>query len=1087
MFPLNGPAHVSAYIEIDQEYQLKSTYTQGAHDFNLDVIFDTPGSQTNRKMLLNLIGKTKVDHTYLRASYESPNRKGNVEAGLRNSDTELVAYADGDNQDQKFSAKIGFTKLTKSDKSYELTPIIEYNHTDMIPYKVSGKILVDGDSKERKITFDKISVEPSNGATTKFGPIKLDGYVEYAIKQQDKAFSLGTAFDFNYNGKNVKVNGKFATKQYEFDLDADLISDCAYANGKLKYHHKHDDAEKMKKAADLKYHYKDDIVFVYGKDFESTTKRFELLHQWEYVREKKAFKSLEAKNKINIAPISIKVTANGDVTPNHVGYTVNVESTKTKFGSTLTKDSNQKVQGDYNFKFDAFANKHKLDVTSTRVIDDSLKSSTILANAKASCGTDIDFSAKFDHEITAQKAHIDVDLSVVLVKGYTPAKYEFDLSIDGKTAQANGQLLYGTTEYLKFNGDVVRSASETITGNVDVSVHDFLTAQAKFNLIKGDLKSDLVLNFIKLDRKIKVDTKYSRADNKFDFHNDFYYNFERDNTRHIAIDTKNKYSTQSINSVTEVDVNGEKFHLTVDAERSGDYKIGKQSGQFTFRLPTQREFSGSLNRDVNFTATKSTGHGNIKLVETKGSTKRSIEFEGTLKDGNREKGLFDLLYKLTLTNFDGKRIEAKSQIKRLPKGEYKMALVTFDATGSIPVPVSFSIGLDEYCAIHALYHAKANYGERAAIDFNGNYYVGEADKKPATFKLNGKVSVPQTKLNDLTFDTSGSLAYPDIQNLAGNYEYDFKFNSKLGDKNVDVATAGKASTRAGDVTLNMKLPETHPFDLTVGYTFDHQPEQHSYKATGKVVTQYGNGKTIKVSGDVSSKDHKTRTFHVSAETPYEKAKNLDFTIKTAKKEENAFDTEIELAVDGRKYKLINAAVFSRVTPSIKIELFYPNDGHSQLYASLSRIGDRKFKLSLRFDNINGFNMIGDGELSYQSLDNFAIIIDLDSAAFKANKFHLDLHTKQNGNNRGIEFSASNDSKNILSGSADYQVREEKGKTTIDGKGNVMLYEKSETVSFQLIRNTFDGSQNNETGVLVGSISIIFTLDNVNPLHRTNPF
>lgn len=1072
LFPLNGPAHVSAYIEIDQEYQLKSTFTPAAHSFDWDVIFDTPGSTIDRKMALKLTGNDQASHKYLRAAFESQHRKANAEIGLRNSDKEVVAYAEyAGSQEQnapKFTAKAGFTKIVKSDKSVELTPVVEYNNADVIPYKVSGKILLDGDSNERKITFDKLSVEPT-AANSKFGPAKLDGYVEYAFKQ-DKAFSLSTVLDGSYNGKGGKVSGKFATKKHEFDLDANILSDCEYANGKLVYHHKHDDVEKIKKLPDFNYQYKDDIVLVYGKDFESTTKRIELLHEWEYEREKKTFKKLNTKNKVNIAPMSVKAEANGDVTLNHAGYTFAVHQAANSLGSTLAKDSNQKVAGDWNLKFDAHANKHKVEVSSARVIDEAAKSSTVNVHGKSSFGTDVDFNAKFDNEITNQKAHIDIDTTIVLMKGYKPIKAEFDFSAVGKAGETKGKILYGTTEYVTFNGKLARASADTANGKFEASVHEFLTAHVNFNMLKEELKSDLVLNFIKFNRKVKVDTTYSRTASKLDFHNDFYYDFEKDDTRYIGIDTKNKYSAQKINSVTEVNVNGEKFHLTIDGDRSGQYSNGKQTGQFTLRLPTQRELSGAFTRDVNLSGPKSTGHGTIKLTDTIASTKqsRSVEFEGHLKEGNREKGFFDLLYKLTLVNFDGKRLEANSQLKHLPKNQFKSALVTFNAAGSIPQPISFSVSLDEYCAIHAIYHATAKYGDRANVEFSGNYAVGEADKEPAKFKLNGKVSVPQTKLNDLSFDTSGSLKYPDVQNTNGVYEYDFKFNSKLSDKDIAVETNGKASKQSGDVSVNLKFPETEPFDLSVGYTFDHQPEQKAYKATGNVEVHYGNGKTITVSGDVSSKEHKTRTIHFSAVTPYEKAKNLDFTFKVNKKEENAYDTEVEVAVDGSKYKLINAVVFSRVNPSIHIDLYYPNDGHSQLYAAVNRIGDRKFKLSLRFENINGFNLVSDAELTYQSLENFAVIIDLDSAALKANKLHLDVHTKQSGNNRGIEFSATKENKNILSGSADYQIKEEKGKTTIDGKGNVHLYEKSETISFQLIRNTFDGTQNNETGILVSA-------------------
>lgn len=178
-------------------------------------------------------------------------------------------------------------------------------------------------------------------------------------------------------------------------------------------------------------------------------------------------------------------------------------------------------------------------------------------------------------------------------------------------------------------------------------------------------------------------------------------------------------------------------------------------------------------------------------------------------------------------------------------------------------------------------------------------------------------------------------------------------------------------------------------------------------------------------------------------------------------------------LDDKKYKLTNAVVVSRLNPSIQIDAYYPS-GHSQVAASLSRLNDRKYKSTLRIVNLNGFHLTSDAELSYQSIENFGLIFDLDSEALKANKLHIDIHSKQNGNNKGIEFSATEKDKNIVSGTADYQVKEEKGKTTVEGKGNVNWYDKSSAITFQFMKNTFDEAHNNETGVMVCSIKPIET-------------
>lgn len=142
--------------------------------------------------------------------------------------------------------------------------------------------------------------------------------------------------------------------------------------------------------------------------------------------------------------------------------------------------------------------------------------------------------------------------------------------------------------------------------------------------------------------------------------NDFYYNYEKDNSRHIAFDTKNKYGSDAFDSVNEIDINGEKFYFSIGGTKSGELKNGKLNGKFLLRLPTiQREISGSLDRQADYTTPKSSAYGLIKLIDTSAGKSRSIEFSRTLKDGDHVQQLFNIFHKLTLTNFDGKSIFKK--------------------------------------------------------------------------------------------------------------------------------------------------------------------------------------------------------------------------------------------------------------------------------------------------------------------------------------------------------------------------------------------------------------------------------------------
>lgn len=766
----------------------------------------------------------------------------------------------------------------------------------------------------------------------------------------------------------------------------------------------------------------------------------------------------------------MKIKVNGSIRKNHVDYEFLAEYAKNFIASNLKSDCHLKAPGDWSIQFDAMANKQKFEASSIRDIDEAGQKSSVTNQLKTSFGTVILLNAKFDNELSRDKAEILADGSIVLAKGQKPLTFDYKLSVKPKYAETSGKIVADTTELIKFNAVLNRNggdANAPTTGTLELNVHDLLSANGNYNFLKGDGESDLLVSFARLDRKVKINTKYNHVANKFDLRNDFYYNFEKDNSRHLAFDTKNKYTSTSFDSVNEIDINGEKFQFNIEGNGSGGLKKGKQNGKFLLRLPTQREISGSLERDVDVTAPKGSGQGIVKLTDKlakDGGKSQSIQLEGSLKDANLAMGLFDFTHKLTLVNFESKEIVVTTNVKHLPKGQFKMIGASLKVGGSIPSGVELNFGVDEYCDVHAVYHASAKYGDNINVGLNGDYALGKAGSKPITFKLSGDLTIPNTKLKNLSFDTRGNARYPESTDINGQYEYDFKFNGKLNDKDLSFETNGKASIHQGDLSLAVKVPDTEPFALDVGYT--RKNEGTLRQVNGNVQVRYGNGKNIKITGDNKVIENKEISFVVSIVTPYEKLKNMDVSVKLEKKGEETYATDAELNISSKKYKITNAIVVSRLNPSINIDVYYPEDGHSQVSVSLARTSDRKYKSSIRLVNLNGFHLSGDAELLYQSLENFALIIDLDSQALKANKIHVEVHTKQNGNNKGIEFSATEQNKNIISGTADYVIKEEKGKTTVDGKGSVNWYDQSHPITFQFMKNVLDQQRNDETGVMI---------------------
>lgn len=80
------------------------------------------------------------------------------------------------------------------------------------------------------------------------------------------------------------------------------------------------------------------------------------------------------------------------------------------------------------------------------------------------------------------------------------------------------------------------------------------------------------------------------------------------------------------------------------------------------------------------------------------------------------------------------------------------------------------------------------------------------------------------------------------------------------------------------------------------------------------------------------------------------------------------------------------------------------------------------------------------------------------------KFHGELKSKHQGSAKGVEVTASNGGKTILTGFADYTVEQNKTLTVFEAKGNVKYNEKESEAHLKFIHHTLTEAVDQETGV-----------------------
>lgn len=117
-------------------------------------------------------------------------------------------------------------------------------------------------------------------------------------------------------------------------------------------------------------------------------------------------------------------------------------------------------------------------------------------------------------------------------------------------------------------------------------------------------------------------------------------------------------------------------------------------------------------------------------------------------------------------------------------------------------------------------------------------------------------------------------------------------------------------------------------------------------------------------------------------------------------------------------------------------------------------------------DVLGQDLTLDADVSYQSIESFNIVLDVDSVSLKINKVHVDVSTKNDGGSKVIQFRATEQGKEIVSGSGEITVKNERGKTTIGGSGNVKWHDKPGVANFYLTQTVLEEATNKETGIMV---------------------
>ncbi|XP_063705361.1 apolipophorins isoform X2 [Culicoides brevitarsis] len=1042
-FPFAGPNYVALKLELEKEFTLKGQYDDSKPKQKLmTYTFDTPGSAEKRETKLELEVGYNVDY-FVRVALTNPRKSASAEAGLKRNNKEFALYAKAKNDFNEYLAQFGFD-VKGNEARAEYTPVIIFKtpkdgSNDVNGYKVDGKIVVEQKDGNVKFTFNNVKLTtPTNT------PYVINGFVDQT--GQKVTYDVNVVEDTGAKRK-ASLTGAFEYQHKEkFLLDVASTNDFVEVfNGQVKY-------ELNRKEGSL---LSNDFLVVYGKDYKTSKNKVHLYQYAAYTKDgTKKLTTLDSEFKLDVPVVPFLFAFKHSFKPNFANFNLDFQTDPHKLNVYSNNKYNMKTKGDFDVELGGSFNKHNAKFTGSRVVGEKL--SDVKYDFVSSCGFNFGLNGKFGKSASLDNLHADFEAKATLPnKKDTPYSLKFFLETTKTDFKSTANVLEGAKTLATYSADGKRG--DVKEGKFDLDVTEVLTGNGNFKSDKGKGSLTTLFVFKKIDRKVKVESEFNVAQPTYDVNTKFFYDFEKDNNKKIEFTTKSNLASNDLSSKNTLLVLTEKYTFNVAGKSEGTKVNGNLNGEFELGLPTGRKVSGHFDRHRDMKDEKGNGKLKVSLAdELPNGNKRSVSLDTVVKDADFKHKFFDMSHKLYYVGFDKKEATLTNTVSRFPGSGTTKTNVGVKLDGTLlPNPVTFTYASDETSQDKADYHVTGKYGSQFDFDVVSNYDVNRDHTKPTLTNMKFVVNVPDTKLKQVVFEHSCSVKTPEAED--GLYEGKHSNSLKVSDKTLAFDVSYKANQKTGDLKAVFNLPETDPVNVKLSYNREKDATD-ARKAHVDFEVLYQKDKKVHLVTD-STFGANDVAVKASLQSPAEKAKDVKLDFAWNVSGGNKYSTALKVDVDSKAYAYNGVVVLSEVSPSVLVEFVHP-DKTTKLHLGVQKLEDSKYVLQVEFVNVLDYNLDLKAEAFFKSHDNFYLTVNSDSTKYK--QVVVKINSKQGG--KGVEFVGTKEGKNVLSGSAEFQVKEDKGKTIIEGTGNVKLYEDQQATTFKFIRNKFEATKDGETGV-----------------------
>lgn len=642
-------------------------------------------------------------------------------AGLVNEDNLKKLYLNGNYLGGPFKYELGFSR-----KGAEIQPILKFN-TDMT--YLEGKITESKTPNGVKYTLKQVRFSKDASVTTVDGSIETNGPKVLANLK------------FTQGSNTVDMVGSLGYQQGQLESDLQLTSpQYAMANGKLNYALKFTDKNLG-----------NDLTIIWDKDLNSKTSKVE----WNQFADWSDAELFKMKNALSVGKFNGAARLNGEFGKKVLNIDAGLDYSNQKAEFKLDNKYSQKAPHDYDTSVYVASNQKSIKVDMKRDIEG--ESSKLTNKLELSTGLKMELNGKIAHKIELTSA--DISMQAIFVPG--PKKDQTKVTIvmknTDKEHSASSKVTVGKSEFANWESKL--TYGNNMVGSMKASVTDAITADGTFQSNNG--KGTATINAAIKDRKVKADTQFTVQKPTYDFETDIFYDYEKDNTKKVHFETKNKIDDNSLESKNQVEVFSERYGFNVDANKEGSFLNGKQKAAAEVQLPTGRKLSIKAEREARMASGK--GDGQLHMTATDelpNKQQRQAVLDVKVNDLNPKAGFFDYNGSLKYRGYDNKDLKVQVGAKNLKKGEFSTAAGSLQVDGTlVPEVTTLNLKLDEYCDNHAIYSLTGKYGQLGDIDVNGKFYVGST-ARPHSHDFNGVLNMPNTKLQKLIVTSNGQLTEP---------------------------------------------------------------------------------------------------------------------------------------------------------------------------------------------------------------------------------------------------------------------------------------------------------------------------------------